>query len=88
MEDFENLSEEEQTKKVDELIEADIRPMLSMDGGNLEIINVQKGDKTIDVFIRYLGACAGCSLGATSTLFAIEDVLKNKLSQKIKVVPI
>lgn len=86
--EFETMTVVGQLKAVEEIIDADIRPMLIMDGGNMEIIDIQKTNKNIDIYIRYLGACSGCASGATGTLFAIEDILKNKLSQRIRVLPI
>ncbi|PID47445.1 MAG: iron-sulfur cluster assembly scaffold protein NifU [Proteobacteria bacterium] len=86
--DFEHMTVVGQLKAVEEIIDADIRPMLMMDGGNMEIIDIQKGDEHIDIYIRYLGACSGCASGSTGTLYAIEDVLKSKLSEKIRVLPI
>jgi NifU-like protein len=65
-----------------------IRPMLVMDGGNMEVIDVKQDGENIDVYIRYLGACSGCASGATGTLFAIESVLQEKLHPSIRVLPI
>ncbi len=88
IEGFENMSEKEQLDAIEAVIEEDIRPMLALDGGNLEIIDMQKDEYHIDVFIRYLGNCDGCAMGATGTLFAIEGALKKKVSPMIRVVPI
>jgi NifU-like protein len=41
-----------------------------------------------DVYIRYMGACAGCASSSTGTLFAIEGVLREKCSETIRVLPI
>ncbi len=85
---FEELTIVKQFKAIEAVIDEQIRPMLQMDGGNMEIIDVQPGEKTIDVYIRYLGACSGCASGASGTLFAIEDTLQNTLSPKIRVLPV
>ena len=78
-----------QLKAVEKVIDEQIRPMLMMDGGNLEIIDMQKSDDGFtDVYIRYLGACSGCASGAGGTLYAIENVLQESLSPKIRVMPI
>ena len=42
----------------------------------------------IDIYIRYLGACNGCASSSTGTLYAIESTLKEKLSSRIRVLPI
>ena len=41
-----------------------------------------------DIYIRYLGACSGCASSSTGTLFAIENILKEKLDEGIRVLPI
>ena len=86
---FEELNVIGQFKAVEGVIDEQIRPMLEMDGGNLEILDIKKADDgMIDIFIRYLGACSGCASGAGGTLFAIESVLRENLSQNIRVMPI
>jgi NifU-like protein len=59
-----------------------------MDGGDMEILDIKENGENIDIYIRYLGACNGCASADTGTLFAIEGVLKDKLSQNIRVLPI
>ena len=86
---FDKLTVVGQLKAVEKVIDEQIRPMLMMDGGNLEIIDMQKSDDGFtDVYIRYLGACSGCASGAGGTLYAIENVLQESLSPKIRVMPI
>lgn len=86
--DFENMTVVGQLKAVEAILDEDIRPMLMMDGGNMDIVDIQKADEHIDIYIRYLGACSGCASGSTGTLYAIEGVLQEKLSNKIRVLPI
>jgi len=85
---FEEMTLVQQIKAVDAIIDENIRQFLIMDGGNMEIIDIKKSDEYIDIYIRYLGACDGCSSSATGTLYAIESTLKEKLSSKIRVLPI
>jgi NifU-like protein len=75
-------------KEIDKVLDEQIRPMLVMDGGNMEVIDVKEDGENIDVYIRYLGACSGCASGATGTLFAIESVLQEKLYPNIRVLPV
>jgi len=86
--DFENMTLVQQIKAVDAVIDENVRQFLIMDGGNMEIIDIKKDDDYIDIYIRYLGACSGCASSATGTLYAIESTLKEKLSKKIRVLPI
>lgn len=86
---FDEFSIIQKFKAVEAAIDKDIRPMLIMDGGDLEIIDIRDtDDNKTDVYITYLGACSGCASSATGTLFAIESVLKENCSQKIRVLPI
>ncbi|MBE3606633.1 iron-sulfur cluster assembly scaffold protein [Campylobacter sp. RM13119] len=86
---FDELSVVGQLKAVEGIMDSEIRPMLMMDGGDLEVIDIQKTPEgNIDIYIRYLGACSGCASGAGGTLYAIENVLQEKLSTNIHVMPI
>ena len=86
---FDDFTMVQKLKAVETAIDKDIRPMLVMDGGNLEIIDIKDTDEgNTDIYIRYLGACSGCASSSTGTLFAIESVLREECSQKIRVLPI
>ncbi|WP_457746086.1 iron-sulfur cluster assembly scaffold protein [Sulfurimonas sp.] len=85
---FEEMTLVQQIKAVDAIIDENVRQFLIMDGGDMEIIDIKKNDDYIDIYIRYLGACNGCASSATGTLYAIESTLKEKLSKKIRVLPI
>ncbi|MBR8462298.1 iron-sulfur cluster assembly scaffold protein [Campylobacter sp. faydin G-140] len=86
---FDEMTVVGQLKAVESLMDKEIRPMLMMDGGNLEVLDIQKdNDSNIDIYIRYLGACSGCASGAGGTLYAIENVLQEELSPKIRVMPV
>lgn len=86
---FDDLTVVKQIKAVEELLDTEIRPMLHMDGGDLEVIDIQKSsDGMCDLYIRYLGACSGCSSGSTGTLYAIENILQENLSPNIRVIPV
>ncbi|SFV58493.1 Iron-sulfur cluster assembly scaffold protein IscU/NifU-like [hydrothermal vent metagenome] len=86
--DFENMTLVQQIKAIDAVIDENVRQFLVMDGGNMEVVDIKKGDEYIDVYIRYMGACSGCASSTTGTLYAIESTLKQKLSPNIRVLPI
>ena len=86
--DFENMTLVQQIKAVDAIVDENVRQFLVMDGGNMEVIDIKNSDDYIDVYIRYLGACNGCASSSTGTLYAIESTLKEKLTPKIRVLPI
>lgn len=86
---FNDITVVKQLKAVETVLDSEIRPMLHGDGGDLEVIDIQKSENaTIDVYIRYLGACSGCSSGSGSTLYAIENILQEELSPNIRVLPV
>jgi len=71
-------------KLIDETFEGYIRPMLQRDGGDIEIVDI----KNFKVFCRLQGACAGCA-GASMTLkMLVEQVLKDRVDENIKVVEV
>ena len=86
--DFETMTLVQKIKAIDAVIDESVRQFLVMDGGNMEVIDIKDSDEYIDVYIRYLGACSSCSSSTTGTLYAIESTLKEKLSGKIRVLPI
>jgi len=86
--DFAGMTIVQRIKVVDKVVDENIRQMLIMDGGDMEILDIKENGENFDIYIRYLGACSGCASSATGTLFAIENILKEKLSDKIRVLPI
>lgn len=85
---FEELTVVKQLKAVEAIIDEHVRPMLEMDGGNMEILDIKSEESRIDIYIRYLGACSGCASGSTGTLYAIENILQESLSPNIRVIPV
>ncbi len=85
---FAQMTLVQKLKAVEKTLDENIRQMLIMDGGNLEVLDIKESGSHIDIYIRYLGACSGCASSATGTLYAIEAVLKEKLDPAIRVLPI
>ena len=85
---FDKMTIVQRIKAVEAVIAEDIRPMLVMDGGDMEIIDIKENTPYYDIYIRYLGACSSCATGSTGTLYAIESVLKQKVDENIRVLPI
>ena len=85
---FAQMTLVQKLKAVESTIDKYIRQMLVMDGGDMEILDIKENGAHIDVYIRYLGACSGCASASTGTLYAIESVLKEKLDENIRVLPI
>lgn len=86
---FNEMSVVQKVKVIDKVIDENIRPMLVMDGGDMEVIDIRESsDGYTDVYIRYAGACAGCASSVTGTLFAIESVLQQNVDSSIRVFPV
>jgi hypothetical protein len=75
---FRAKSYEEQYDIIADALDRFIRPILVKDGGDMMILDYIN-EPEIQIRLAYQGACAGCSLGATSTY----DMIKNTLSQII-----
>lgn len=61
-----------------------IRPYLISDGGDLEFIKFENGI----VYIKMLGACAGCSLIDVTLKSGIEESLINEIPEVQQVINI
>ncbi|MCG3661794.1 iron-sulfur cluster assembly scaffold protein [Aliarcobacter butzleri] len=85
---FSEMTLVQRIKAIDSILDEDIRPMLVMDGGNMEIIDIKENLPHYDLYIRYLGSCSGCASGSTGTLYAIESILQQKIDDNIRVLPI
>jgi len=85
---FAKMSIVQKLKAVEKVIDENIRQMLIMDGGDMEVLDIKENGENFDIYIRYLGACNGCASADTGTLFAIENILKEKCDSNIRVLPI
>lgn len=85
---FTDMTMVQKIKKVEATLDEYIRPMLVMDGGNMEVIDIKENLPHFDIYIRYLGACSSCASGSTGTLYAIESVLRQKVDENIRILPI
>ena len=82
---FEEMSFLNKIKAIEKFLDEKIKPMLAMDGGSLELIDVREEEGITKIYVRYLGACSTCASGMM-TLYAIEDELKRHFNtEKIKV---
>jgi NifU-like protein len=85
---FGDMTMVQKIKKVEATLDEYIRPMLVMDGGNMEVIDIKENLPHFDIYIRYLGACSSCASGSTGTLYAIESVLRQKVDENVRILPI
>jgi NifU-like protein len=71
-------------KKVESVLKEYVRPMLQRDGGDLELVDI----KEQTVYCRLEGACAGC-VGASMTLkMMVEQTLKDRVDERIRVISV
>jgi len=78
---FRDLTIVEKIKAVEKVLNEDIKPRLNMDGGSLELVDIEGSL----IKVRLLGACGGCS-GAQMTLKNfVEKILKEKVDVSIEV---
>ena len=52
---FDKMTLVQRIKAIDSVLDSDIRPMLVMDGGNMEIIDIKENLPHYDLYIRFVG---------------------------------
>jgi Fe-S cluster biogenesis protein NfuA len=67
-------------KRVQNAID-EIRPQLQADGGDIELVSVEKGT----VKVKLQGHCAGCPMSAMTLKQGVERVIKSKVPEIMKV---
>lgn len=75
---------EEQIDFIDGIITRDVRPGLNMDGGDLQIRDLEEGHR---LYIKYQGACGSCGSSTGATLAFIEDALRRQVFGGMQVIP-
>ena len=71
-------------ERVREVIEQDIKPLLAMEGGDIELVSVENGV----VKVRLRGTCAGCPFSQITLSNFVEATLKEKVPEVKQVVPV
>lgn len=78
------LSPYQLAKRIERVLEEDVRPRLRDDGGDLEIVDI----KGMVVYCRLSGTCAHCA-GATSTMkLLVERLLKERVDERVRVIAV
>jgi len=67
--------------KVDQALN-DVRPHLAVDGGNVEVVDIT--DDHV-VKIKWLGTCKDCSMSAMTMKAGVEQAIKGKIPEVIRV---
>lgn len=72
-------------RRCDEVLDR-IRPYVQMDGGHVELVNVNEEDGV--VYIRFQGACSGCPSSSMTLQMGIENELKASIPEIKQVVAV
>ena len=65
-------------------LENKIRPAVRLDGGDIELLSVDKGVVTIRLF----GACEGCAMSPVTLRAGVERILKEEVPSVTAVVAV
>lgn len=84
-EPFAERSPFQKMRMIENFFDAEIRPLLHKDGGDVEILDIRNEDENTVVAISYKGACMGCSSALTGTFSFIENGLRNSVDDTIRV---
>lgn len=78
------IDEVEKLRRIETCLDEKVRQALHLDGGGLEILELQNGTR---LKIRYSGACNGCGSSTGGTLIFIENQLRENVYYNISVEP-
>lgn len=65
-------------KRVNAVIESDIKPYLQSHGGDIEVVDI---DDNNNVTLRLLGTCSGCPASRLTMEDLVENVLRDKIPE-------
>ena len=71
-------------KYFNEVLDEEVRPFVALDGGGVDVISIQGNEVTIS----YSGNCVGCFSSTGSTLSFIQEILREKLTPSLQIIPI
>ena len=78
---FKDLTIVEKIKEVENILNTEVKPRLNLDGGSIELIDIQGSTITV----RMLGMCGGCANAKNTIKSFVEKVLKEKLDPSLEV---
>jgi NifU-like protein len=81
---WEELSQKQKISVLEEVIASNIRPYIELDAGGVEIVDLIDGKELV---ISYQGSCTTCYSATGSTLNAIQQILRAKISPDLFVTP-
>ena len=78
---FAELSPAKKVMAVEKVLETEVRPALRLDGGDIELVDVQ-GEKAV---VRFLGHCAGCMAAHLTQNGLVQGKLQQALGKGLTV---
>jgi len=75
-------------RAIEKALDEKVRPALAADGGSVEVVDIRENEGTVNVYIRYLGACRGCISSTKGTLQFIGNMLRQELDDRIRAIPL
>jgi len=67
-------------KKIEKVLDEQIRPALASHGGNIEVIDFDNGQ----LFVKMSGGCQGCSSSTATLKDGVERLLVGKFPEIVK----
>ena len=78
---FKDLTIVEKIKEVEKVLTEEIKPRLNIDGGSIELVDIQGNI----ISVRLLGMCGGCVNAQNTLKTFVEKVLKEKIDSSLEV---
>lgn len=73
-------------KQVEDVIDKKVRPGLKMDGGDIELVEIDEDNGIVKVRLR--GACAGCPMSQMTLTMGVEAILKREVEGFTKLISV
>lgn len=78
------LWENPQAQAIQDIIDAEINPMVSSHGGHVELVDVYENK----VYIRFSGGCQGCNMANMTLTEGVEQLIKEAFPDILSVVDV
>ena len=75
----------ERIRRIEESLDKDVRPALRADGGDIELVDVEKTPEGPRVTVSLRGRCAGCAASGLTLQHFVEQTLRERVDPEIRV---
>ena len=65
-------------ERIEKVLDEDVRPVLAMDGGSVELVEITEDGI---VKVRFTGGCAGCPMAQQTLLGIVEKSIKSRIPE-------